>query len=49
MSDTSTAVRPMTLSPDDEKVYFQLSFFHGFLEMDRASGEITRRRSTCRT
>lgn len=42
MTDTSTAVRPMTLSPDDQKVYFQLSFFHGFIEMDRASGEITR-------
>lgn len=42
MEDTSTAVRPMTLSPDDRSVYFQLSFLHGFVEMDRASGEITR-------
>ncbi len=42
MTRTSTAVRPMTLSPDDRTFYFQLSFFHGFVEMDRASGEITR-------
>lgn len=42
MEDTSTAVRPMTLSPDDQRVYFQLSFLHGFVEMDRASGTITR-------
>jgi len=42
MEKTSTAVRPMTLSPDDKTVYFQLSFLHGFVEMDRASGEITR-------
>jgi hypothetical protein len=42
MTRTSTAVRPMTLSPDDRTFYFQLSFLHGFVEMDRASGEITR-------
>ncbi len=39
---TSTAVRPMTLSPDEQTFYFQVSFFHGFLAMDRASGRITR-------
>jgi DNA-binding beta-propeller fold protein YncE len=42
MTDTSTAVRPMTLSPDEKTYYFQLSFLHGFVVMDRASGKITR-------
>jgi hypothetical protein len=42
MKDVSIAVRPMTLSADDRKMYFQLSFFHGFIEMDRRSGRITR-------
>jgi DNA-binding beta-propeller fold protein YncE len=42
MTDTSTAVRPMTLSPDERTFYFQLSFFHGFVAMDRATGRITR-------
>ncbi|MBI2244123.1 MAG: serine/threonine protein kinase [Nocardioides sp.] len=42
LTEMSTAVRPMTLSPDDQTFYFQLSFFHGFVEMDRASGRITR-------
>ena len=40
--DISTAVRPMTLSPDEKKLYFQLSFFHGFVEMDRRTGKIAR-------
>jgi hypothetical protein len=42
LKDVSTAVRPMTLSADERKMYFQLSFFHGFVEMDRRSGRITR-------
>jgi hypothetical protein len=42
LKDVSIAVRPMTLSADDRKMYFQLSFFHGFIEMDRRSGRITR-------
>jgi DNA-binding beta-propeller fold protein YncE len=42
MTGTSTAVRPMTLSPDEQTFYFQLSFLHGFVAMDRASGKITR-------
>lgn len=42
MDKVSTAVRPMTLSPDEQKFYFQLSFFHGFVELDRKSGKITR-------
>ena len=42
MTETSTAVRPMTLSPDEQTFYFQLSFLHGFVAMDRATGKITR-------
>ncbi|MCU1538425.1 MAG: serine/threonine protein kinase [Humibacillus sp.] len=42
LEDVSASVRPMTISPDEKKFYFQLSFFHGFVELDRASGRITR-------
>jgi DNA-binding beta-propeller fold protein YncE len=38
----STAVRPMTLSPNERKVHFQVSFFHGFLTMDLRSGKVLR-------
>ena len=41
LTKLSTAVRPMTLSPDEETLYFQLSFLHGFVAMDRRSGRIT--------
>ncbi|CAN5380504.1 YncE family protein [soil metagenome] len=41
LTKVSIAVRPMTLSPDEEKLYVQLSFFHGFVELDRRTGEIT--------
>ena len=42
LEDLSTAVRPMTLSPNEKRIYFQVSFFHGFLEMDRTTGRILR-------
>jgi hypothetical protein len=42
MEKVSTAVRPMTLSPDEKKFYLQLSHFHGFVVLDRRSGKITR-------
>ena len=42
LEKVSISVRPLTLSPDEKKIYFQLSFFHGFVELDRRTGEITR-------
>ena len=42
LTRVSHAVRPLTLSPDERTIYFQVSFFHGFLEMSRRTGAITR-------
>ncbi len=32
--DMSSAVRPMALAPGEKRVFFQVSFFHGFVEYD---------------
>ncbi len=40
--DMSSAVRPMALTRGETKVYFQVSFFHGFVEYDFAQDRVTR-------
>ncbi|MFF3862871.1 YncE family protein [Streptomyces sp. NPDC002209] len=40
--DLSDAVRPMSFSPDESKLYFQVSFFNGVVEYDVATDRITR-------
>ncbi|MCW2835423.1 MAG: serine/threonine protein kinase [Nocardioides sp.] len=42
LTKVSSAVRPLSMTPDSKYLYFQLSFFHGFVEMRRRTGEITR-------
>ncbi|WP_112471204.1 YncE family protein [Streptomyces triticisoli] len=42
LKDFSDAVRPAVFSPDESTLYFQVSFFNGFLEYDVASDTLTR-------
>lgn len=43
--DLSDAVRPAVFTPDESKLYFQVSFFNGFAEYDVATDRITRVRT----
>jgi YVTN family beta-propeller protein len=38
----SSSVRPMALSPDEDFVYFQVSFFHGFVEYSLKRNRVRR-------
>ncbi|MFI7601500.1 YncE family protein [Actinoplanes sp. NPDC049681] len=41
-SDLSDAVRPAVFTPDEKKLYFQVSFFNGIVEYDVPGDRITR-------
>jgi hypothetical protein len=36
----SSAVRPMAIAPDQRYLYFQVSFFHGFVEFDTQAPDV---------
>ncbi|MEU5715891.1 YncE family protein [Streptomyces sp. NPDC020403] len=40
--DLSDALRPVAFTPDESKMYFQVSFFNGFVEYDVRNDKITR-------
>ncbi len=40
--DMSSSVRPMALSPSERFVYFQVSFFHGFVEYSLKNNRVRR-------
>jgi DNA-binding beta-propeller fold protein YncE len=41
-ADLSDAVRPAVFTPDESKLYFQVSFFNGLVEYDVATDRVTR-------